>query len=283
MFRIREFARFTRVSVKMLRHYDELGLLRPARVDPATGYRYYSANQVPRLNRLIALKDLGFSLAQIAGFLNDDLSPEEIRGMLKLRRAEIEQHLHEEHERLAQVEAHLRLLDQPEQRVRYDTVLREIPPQWVASLRCVIDADDAITRMFEELEEFLARHRARAAYSPLTIYHDAESSDEGQDVETAVPVNRPLPATERIAIYELPRVPLAACVVYEGSYARGAEALYALSAWIEHNGYSIAGPMREVYLRFGANDPDKLRLPPAFLTEDRQQYVTEIQLPVEKQ
>ena len=282
MFRIREFARFTRVSVKMLRHYDEIGLLEPARVDPATGYRYYSANQVPRLNRLIALKDLGFSLEQIASLLDDELPPEELRGMLKLRRAEIERQLSVEHERLAQVEAHLRLLDQSAPLTHYDVVLREVPPQWVASLRRTIDDDDAITHMFEALEEFLAQHRARAAYSPLTLYHDLESNDDGQEVETAVPVNRPLPSTERIRVYELPRVPLAACVVYEGSYARGAEALQALSMWIEHNGYAIAGPMREVYLRFGANDPEKLRLPPAFLTEDSRQYVTEIQLPVEK-
>jgi DNA-binding transcriptional MerR regulator len=282
MFKIREFARFTRVSVKMLRHYDEIGLLRPARVDAATGYRYYSAEQVTRLNRLIALKDLGFSLEQIAGLLNDDVSPEEIRGMLKLRRAEIEGQLRVEHERLAQVEAHLRLLDRPAPFAHYDVVLREAPAQWVASLRQTIGDEDAITRMFEELEDFLAQHRARAAYSPLTIYHDAGPNDDEQEVETAVPVNRPLPATERITVYELPRVPLAACVVYEGSYARGAEALHALSLWIEHNRYAITGPMREVYLRFGANDSAKLRLPPAFLTEDSRQYVTEIQLPVEK-
>ncbi|MGQ0602529.1 MAG: MerR family transcriptional regulator [Anaerolineales bacterium] len=282
MFKIREFARFTRVSVKMLRHYDELGLLRPARVDPATGYRYYSANQMPRLNRLIALKDLGFSLEQIADFLNADLSPDEIRGMLKLRRAEIKQQLQRERERLAQVEAHLRQLDQPAQLPQYAVVLREVPPQWVASIRQTIDDEDAITRLFEELEDYLAQHRARAAYSPLTIYHDAAANDEAQEAEAAVPVNRPLPSTSRITVYELPRLPLAACVVYEGNYARGAEALHTLSAWIEHNGYAIAGPMREVYLRFGANDPDKLRLPVAFLTEDNRQYVTEIQLPVEK-
>lgn len=68
MFKISEFSRFTRVSVKMLRHYDEIGLLRPAHIDPVNNYRYYSADQLPRLNRIIALKDLGFSLSEIGKY-----------------------------------------------------------------------------------------------------------------------------------------------------------------------------------------------------------------------
>jgi DNA-binding transcriptional MerR regulator len=282
MFRIRDFARFTRVSVKMLRHYDELGLLKPARVDPATGYRYYSANQVPRLNRLIALKDLGFSLGQIAEFLDAGLSLAELRGMLKLRRAEIAAQLQAGQARLAQVEARLQHLEAQAELPPYDVLLREVPPQWVAAIRATLaDPDEGITQLFEEIETFLAEHRARAAYSPLTIYHEAES-EEAQEVEVAVPVTRVLPGNERIAVYDLPRLPLAACVVYEGSYERGLDALQALSAWTEANGYAACGPLREVYLRFNANDPEKLRLPRAFLTDDVGQYVTELQLPVTK-
>lgn len=281
MFRIREFARFTRVSVKMLRHYDELGLLKPARVDAATGYRYYAANQVPRLNRIIALKDLGFTLEQIGLALSEDLSVDELRGMLKLRRAEIEQTLSTEQTRLALVEAQLRRLAQ--QTVpQLDVVLREISPQWVATIRQTVSDDGVITQLFEELEAFLAHHRARAAYSPLTIYYDVNDGDEQQDVEVAVPVTHALPGTERVRVYELERLPLAACVVYEGSYEHGLEALQTLSTWVEANNYEVCGPQREVYLRFGANEPDKLRLPQAFLAENSQQYVTEIQLPVRK-
>ena len=70
MFKIGDFSKFSRVSVKMLRHYDELGLLKPALVDPATNYRYYSADQLPRLNRIIALKDLGFTLEQVGRLFN---------------------------------------------------------------------------------------------------------------------------------------------------------------------------------------------------------------------
>lgn len=283
VFKIRDFSRFTRVSVKMLRHYDELGLLKPARVDPATGYRYYSAAQVPRLNRIIALKDLGFSLEQIANALKDDLSLDELRGMLKLRRAEIENQLRQEQQRLAQVTAQLQHLERQAQLPPYAVVLRAVPPQLVASLRGVLpDADDALTALFEELEAYIAQHQARAALSPLAIYHDADYREEQVDVEAAVPLNRPVPSSERVTVRELPGVPAMACVVYEGSYERGLEALHALSVWVETNGYEVVGPMREVYLRFGADEAETLRLPKAFLAESARDFVTEIQMPVGK-
>jgi DNA-binding transcriptional MerR regulator len=102
MFRIGEFSRFSRVSVKMLRHYDELGLLPPARVDAQTNYRYYSADQLPRLHRIVALKDLGFSLEQIGVMLDGDPSTEQLTGMLKLRRAELQKQVRDARLQLAQ-------------------------------------------------------------------------------------------------------------------------------------------------------------------------------------
>ncbi|MFO7253510.1 MAG: helix-turn-helix domain-containing protein, partial [Actinomycetes bacterium] len=90
MFTIGDFARLGRVSVRMLRHYDALGLLRPARVDPHTGYRYYAAGQLSRLNRIIALKNLGLTLEQVGRILEEKVGPEELHGMLRLRRAELE-------------------------------------------------------------------------------------------------------------------------------------------------------------------------------------------------
>ena len=79
-FSIGEFARHGRVSVRMLRHYDAIGLLRPARVDAASGYRFYEASQLAELNRVIALKDLGFTLEQVRTVLAEKVSAEELRG-----------------------------------------------------------------------------------------------------------------------------------------------------------------------------------------------------------
>jgi DNA-binding transcriptional MerR regulator len=80
VFRIGDFSRLSLVSVKALRYYDELGLLKPARVDEFTGYRYYAASQLTRLNRVLALKDMGLSLEQIALLLDKEPTPDQIRG-----------------------------------------------------------------------------------------------------------------------------------------------------------------------------------------------------------
>src|SRR6516225_2680115 len=107
MFGIGEFARHGRVSVRMLRHYDAIGLLEPVCVDPATGYRFYEAGQLSRLNRIVALKNLGFTLHQVASILDDQVTTAELRGMLKLRHAELHEQIATDVGRLAQVEARL--------------------------------------------------------------------------------------------------------------------------------------------------------------------------------
>jgi phosphoribosylaminoimidazole-succinocarboxamide synthase len=112
MLKIGDFARLSQVPVKTLRYYDDLGLITPARVDEFTGYRYYSIDQLPRLNRLLALKDLGFSLDQIARVLNEGVTPGQLRGMLVLKRAEVEDRLGEEQRRLNRIEARLREIEQ---------------------------------------------------------------------------------------------------------------------------------------------------------------------------
>jgi DNA-binding transcriptional MerR regulator len=281
MFKIREFSKFTRVSVKMLRHYDELGLLKPVHVDPYTSYRYYSADQLPRLNRIIALKDLGFTLEQIGKLLDDQLPLAELRGMLRLRRAEIEQQVERERARLAQVEARLRAIEQSGQSPRYEVVIREVPAALVASIRQTVPSEADASTLFDELEVYVAQHQARAVSSPLAIYHDDDYQEERLDIEVAVPLIQRLPNTERITVRELPSVPTMACVVYTGSYEHSDEALHTLLTWSEANDYKIVGAMREVYLRFNASSAEQYALPKAFLTDKRELLVTEIQIPVE--
>src|SRR5512136_2701540 len=112
MLKIGDLSKLSRVSVKTLRYYDETGLLKPTQVDRFTGYRYYSFDQLPRLNRILALKDLGFALEQIAQLLSEDLPAAQLRGMLRLRQAELSQHVQDELDQLTRVEARLRQIEQ---------------------------------------------------------------------------------------------------------------------------------------------------------------------------
>jgi DNA-binding transcriptional MerR regulator len=111
MLSIGALARHTRLSVRMLRYYDSLGLVIPERVDPTTGHRWYTSSQIGRVNSLLALKDLGFTLQQCASILDEQISVEELRGMLRLRQAELEQQIARDSARLAEVGRRLRSIE----------------------------------------------------------------------------------------------------------------------------------------------------------------------------
>ena len=144
MFRIGEFSKIAQVSGRLLRFYDEIGLLSPDFTDPQTGYRYYSAGQLPRLNRILVLKELGLSLEQIAQFLERDVSMDEIREMLTLRKVEIERSLQEETSRLRMVETRLQQIDVHGQIEEPDVVLKSIAAQQFLSIREVLPNMSAV-------------------------------------------------------------------------------------------------------------------------------------------
>lgn len=279
MFKIGDFSKFSGVSVRMLRHYDQLGLLKPARVDPNSGYRYYSADQLPRLNRILALKDLGFPLEQVLRLIEQQLSPDEIRGMLRLRLLELEQQLEQDQARLARVEARIEQIEREGDPPLYDVVVKQVPPMTVASMSRPHRSSESLTGMFEELEAYVARFEARAPEPPMTIYHEPDDHELGGEVKVAVPIAGSVPETGRVQVGQVPAVGQMASVVHQGSYARIHLAGNALLTWISSNGYRIAGPSREVYLRFGAAQQG-YRLPSEYLALDSKQFVTELQIPV---
>jgi DNA-binding transcriptional MerR regulator len=184
MFSIGEFARHGRVSVRMLRHYDAIGLLRPASVDPASDYRFYQASQLAELNRVIALKDLGFSLQQVQAILTEQVSAAELRGMLKLRRAEIHAQIEAETARVARVEARLLTIEE-EGRIPADgVVIKRVAPVRVAELtgEATSFEPEAITPVIQPLYSdlwcgwpALALPR-RARQSPTTRTHLAATA-----------------------------------------------------------------------------------------------------------
>lgn len=276
MFRIGDFARLSRVSVKMLRHYADLGLLPPAWVDPETDYRYYSADQLPRLNRILAFKELGFSLAQVARLLDAELTAEQLRSLLLTRRSELEHYLQAGRARLNGVEQRLTLLERDGGPPSYEVVLRAIAPEAVASIRARLDTPDRVERLFDEVETWATRRRCRAPQPPLLLYHDQHDEPE---VEVAVPVLGAPRSAGNVTVHELPPVDTMACVVHTGSYATLVYALEALYGWCKVRNLSAVGPLRERYLRFGAAGTE-MRVPHAFLTDLDAEFVTELQLPV---
>lgn len=270
MLKIGDFSRLGQVSVDTLRHYDMLGLLKPTEVDPLTGYRYYAYHQLGRLNRILALKDIGLSLEQIAPMLEGEVSAEQLKGMLKLKRAEIEEHIDTEHERLARVEARLRQIELEANLSSHDVVIKNIRPQLAASIRQVIPAHDKVIMLYEELMEYLAPYDVRQ-WRAITIWRDEGYREKDVDAEATITLKVPVPETARIKVYEIPGAMMAS-VVHNGAYNKLYQAQNALNAWIETNGYRISGPSRDLY--HYSQEP---------LRHDDETYVTEVQIPVEKE
>ena len=271
MIKIGDFSKLSLVSVKTLRYYDEVGLLAPVETDRSSGYRYYSLDQLPRLHRILALKDLGFSLEQIARALENGISLEQLRGMLRLKQAEQQQRVQEEQERLIRVEARLRQIEMEAGVSKYDVVIKKLGAVKVASVRRVIENPRAIDAMFAEIFTYLGKKGIRPLGPPHGIWHDLEYKEKDLDTEVAVPVAQSFPPGGGVQPGELPAVPIAACVVHQGPYENFSQAYTVLIGWINANGYRVSGPYREIYLRGPGPQP----APP-------ETYVTEIQAPVEK-
>ena len=138
MFKIGEFSKLVQVPIATLRYYDQVGLLKPIEVDRFTGYRYYSAAQLPRLHRILALKGLGFSLEQIAELLDENLSPEQMRGMLRLRHVQISQQIADMQDQLIEVESRIDQIEREPQLSRYDIILKQVEPLLVAYVRTIL-------------------------------------------------------------------------------------------------------------------------------------------------
>jgi DNA-binding transcriptional MerR regulator len=252
MFRIGEFSKMSLISVRMLRHYDELGLLKPARVDEFTGYRYYSAGQLARLNRLRALRDMGLSLEQIGYLLDNDISAEQIKGMLRLKEAELERTLNEGQTQLAKVKSWLAQLEGGNQMVN-QVQLRSVAPVRVAAVREVTEGYTGIEKLCVELEDYLKQHNVKPVDQLIVLYHEMTSSadnkveyNEGDvDQEACLPIADDLPENDRIKVRVLPAIETAATIVHVGPWDGLAGVYEALGTWVETNGYNVVGPIRD--------------------------------------
>lgn len=271
MYKIGDFSRLCRVPVSALRYYADIGLLKPALVDPDTGYRYYSLAQLPALNRVLALKDLGLSLDQIAQLLRDGLPADQVRGMLRLKQAELQSQLADDQARLRRVEGRLKLMEQEGVMAHQEVILKQIEPLHVLSIRTIAPTPEYVGVLLGEGYHALLRGHVEPIGAPLAIFHDTEFKPTNLAIEIAFPVARSvvaplaLDADRRLAPTELPGIPHAACIIHSGPYEQFEQTYGLIAQWIAANGYRIAGPSREIYL----SPPDAEAGP-----------ITEIQFPI---
>lgn len=267
MFRIAAFARLAGVSAKMLRAWDELGLFRPAWIDRSSGYRYYSPAQLPELRRILALRDLGLPLAEVAGLVAGGA---DLRPVLERRRRELEAERREVDRRLQALEISVAMADAGS--ASPDVVLQPVPRDLIATLPVGPDDDDSAA--FYELEAVVRDLGLRADRPPAMLVHPPGPAGAVAD-EVVVPLTARFAPRDGIAVRELPACRVAAAI-HRGPYEGLGAAHAALEQWVAAAGLPVTGRLRILYLQFGA-EPE-LRVPPAYIVERDEDFVTELQL-----
>lgn len=270
MFKIGEFSKLVRVSARMLRYYDKCGLLRPAKIDPFTGYRMYSATQIPLLTRIVSLRDMGFGVEEIEEILPYFDNPVRMQEVLAQKSGEIHAAIAIERGKLEKIAAMSGALKKERTNMIYDVELKSLPAERVLSLREVIPAYDQEGMLWEKLGTFMAQNHIACQAGGYSIYHDDEYKESDVEVEIAVPVAELKESKGSFLYKELPAIPLAATIRFAGPYEGYTAAIEKLAAWVEQNGYIFDGSVRGLAIASPAD------------VKSSADYLTELQVPVKK-
>jgi effector-binding domain-containing protein len=263
---IGRFSKMTRLSVKALRHYDEMGLLVPAVVDPSSAYRYYTYAQANRAEAIRVLRSLDMPLEDVREALDAD-EPRVAAKVLDRHRARLESEL-DRHERMLAFLG--RLIERKEGVMPYEVMVKEVPAQHVATIRkhaAMATIGQDVSSGFAAVGEAVGRAGARMTGSPFLVMFDVIDEETEGDIGVAFPVAAPFPGAGDVVGEELPAMTVAS-TMHRGPYDELGPAYHTLTGWIQEHGHEIAGPPREIYL----NDPQE--------TPDPADYLTEIQFPI---
>lgn len=268
MYRIGLFSKINKVTIKTLRHYDDIGLLKPAHIDVENGYRYYSSEQLPKMHRIISLRQMGFSLEEI---ISMTVNGEETRQYFEKRENDLVQTIGQLEQQLIQIKNYLKL--RGGNTMAYEVVIKELPEVIVASMRRVIPDYNAL---FELCPNVMGKEMERLgcvctvpAYC-FNMYHDGEYKEADIDVEICEAVTEMKEDTDLIKFKRIDKVPTAACILHKGAYSDLGNSYGEVFKWIEQNGYTIMGNPRESYVDGIWNK------------ENEADWLTEIQVPIIK-
>ena len=271
MLKIGDFSKMTRISVRMLHHYDEIGLLKPQRVDDFTGYRYYEEQQLLEAGRIRALREMGFGLSSISVLLSQYQNAQEIEAFLRKHRAEMEAQAQEIQRKLVLIDSTLCWLGKDGKMSGYDVTLKVLPEQYVASVRQVLPSYEEEGLLWKVLMEETAPLGMRDGSPCYTraIFHDGEFKERDVDVEVQKSVQGTYPDTEHVKFKTVPPIQIASAI-YKGCYEQISEVNGAVAKWICDNGYELDGLFFNIY-----------HVSP-YETQNPEEFVTEVCYPVKK-
>ena len=271
MLKIGDFSKLSRISIRMLRHYDEIGILRPENVDDFTGYRYYSESQLPLAGRIQALKGLGFGLSVIKEILGKYGEPREMEKFLLIKREELEEEAAAVQQKRMLLDSTLKWLRKDGNLMDYDVTCKTLPERYVASVRQVIPAYDQEGILWEMMCRELAPQKVQQAVPcyGMAIFHDEGHKEHDPDVEIQIAVVGKYQDTEHVRFKTVPPVQIASAT-YKGSYDQILRVNKAVADWVVANGYDFDGKSFCIY-----------HVSPS-QTENPEELVTEVCFPVRK-
>ena len=254
MFRIGDFSRIARVSARLLRFYDEIGLLAPAHIDAQTGYRYYTVGQLAQLNRILVLKELGFDLEQVREILSANVGAAELRNMLLLRRNDVEKTLAIEAQRLRYIETRIAQLEADGALSAEDVFVRAEPPHRFLSLRRIVPSFEAARALIVQLRKQAQSSLPKGQSCRLiAVAHSPHFEADELDVEFGYAFDADqhcdLPAGSDLQLRELEGIERMAVCVRVGLPEDAHLITAKIGHYLEATGDCLAGPSREVFLQ----------------------------------
>lgn len=272
MFKIGEFSNLTRVSPRMLRHYEKCGLLYPAEIDKFTGYRKYSAGQIPLLNNIVTLRDMGFSIEEISDTLPHLNNHAYMDRVLRTKMAEVKSTIDAEQEKLMRLMQMSDTMRKERNIMVYEVKLQKLPAVKVLSLRGIIPHYRNEGMLWKRIGEYIAENKVQCHNDGYSTYFDEEYKESDPDVEIAIPVDVIGESQGEFVYKEYPEIELAVTVRFSGPFDGGYDAASEkLATWMEENGYTFAGPLRGHVITSPDEEPNS------------DNWLTELQAPVRKQ
>ncbi|AUA35934.1 MerR family transcriptional regulator [Clostridioides difficile] len=273
MFKIGEVSKLTQISIRMLRYYDELGILKPAEIDKYTGHRLYSVEQISILQRIVLLRDSKFSVAEIANIVhnwNDEFVIKE----LNRKKNEIQKEIKHEQQRINKIDKFIEAINCDKDEIHYNVVFKKIPSYKIISLREVVPDYQSEGILWEKLSKFIKEEHIEVSRQPnnnIAFYHDEEVKDNGVDIEVGMVVKKIGKNKSGFIYRETEEIDMMACTMVYGPYENIAGAYESFCYWLDKNSdYQISGINRQIGHKGEHNEINP------------ENYLTEIQIPLIK-
>lgn len=270
LIKIGDFSKMSKITIKALRHYDRMNILKPECINAENGYRYYTSKQLFQAGKILWLKEMGFSLEEISSLFDKELSSDYFQKMLLKKMTTLNEIIHTETKKLQKISSYIKKNE--EVCVMCKVILKEIPEVIVASERKIIPNYDTLFTVVPEMGEKMRRQGAvcREPFYCFNIYHDEDYKENDIDVEICEAVVDYCKNTEGVTYKKIEKIEMAACIFHKGAYSKLANSYGEIFVWMDENGYKPIGNSRESFIDGCWNK------------DDPSEWLTEIQIPVSK-